>query len=165
MNLRGLIIWTAWKKGANLQGANLQGANLQGANLQGANLLGADLQGANLLGANLRRANLLGANLRRANLRRANLLGANLLGANLQGANLLGADLQGPNLLRVYSSKRLLRINGFKYDIIINGEIAQIGCKHKTIQEWIDRDWTNSTVPEPEQVLILELFKKVFINE
>ena len=95
MNIRGLLIWTAWKAGANLQGANLQGADLQG----------------------------------------------------------------------VHSSKRLLRINGFKYDVIINGEIAQIGCKYKTIQEWIDRDWTNSTVPKKEQEFILELLQGELFDE
>ena len=110
MNIRGLLIWTAWKAGANLQGADLQEADLQEADLRGADLQEADLRG-------------------------------------------------------VRSSKRLLRINGFKYDVIINGEVAQIGCKYKTIQEWIDRDWTNSTVPKKEQEFILELFKKVFINE
>jgi len=95
MNIRGLLIWTAWKAGANLQGADLQEADLQG----------------------------------------------------------------------VHSSKRLLRINGFKYDVIINGEIAQIGCKYKTIQEWIDRDWTNSTVPKKEQEFILELLQGELFDE
>lgn len=95
MNIRGLLIWTAWKAGANLRGADLQEADLQG----------------------------------------------------------------------VHSSKRLLRINGFKYDVIINGEIAQIGCKYKTIQEWIDRDWTNSTVPKKEQEFILELLQGELFDE
>lgn len=31
MNLRGLIVWAAYRKGANLRGANLQEADLRGA--------------------------------------------------------------------------------------------------------------------------------------
>lgn len=94
-----------------------------------------------------------------------NLRGLIVWAAYRKGANLRGANLQEADLRGAVSSKRLLRLNGFKYDVIINGMEAQIGCKHKTIQEWIKRDWSSSSVPKEEQALILELFKKVFINE
>ena len=76
---------SAWRLGANLEGANLARANLEGANLARANLADADLRGANLA-----RADLRGANLARADLEGANLEGAYLEGANLEGAYLGG---------------------------------------------------------------------------
>ncbi len=85
----------AIKRGADLEGANLEGAYLRGADLEGANLEGAYLRGADLGGADLEGANLGGAYLRGAYLEGANLEGADLEGANLEGADLGGAYLEG----------------------------------------------------------------------
>ena len=46
----GEAVMEAYRKGADLRGADLQDANLRGADLQDANLRGANLQDANLRG-------------------------------------------------------------------------------------------------------------------
>jgi uncharacterized protein YjbI with pentapeptide repeats len=128
---------------ANLRGANLVDANLRGANLRGANLVDANLRGANLRGADLVDANLRGANLVDANLRGANLRGADLRDANLVDANLRGADLRGANLvdanLRGATNKELAYFPIYcKWSHSIKGDKIQIGCKEKTIKEWVN---------------------------
>ena len=124
--------------GANLIGANLIGANLEGANLKGANLYGANLIGANLIGANLIGANLIGANLGGANLIGANLIGANLEGANLEDANLRDANLEDANLINA-TNKELSYLPIFcKWSHSIKGDKIQIGCKEKTMEEWVN---------------------------
>ena len=97
-NLEGAYLARANLEGAYLARANLEGADLRGANLARANLEGADLRGAYLAGADLRGANLARANLADADLRGAYLAGAKLAGANLEGAYLAGAYLAGANL-------------------------------------------------------------------
>lgn len=62
-DLRGVNLWRA-----DLREADLRVANLRGANLQEADLWGADLRGANLRGADLREGDHWVANLRGANL-------------------------------------------------------------------------------------------------
>jgi hypothetical protein len=119
--------------GADLYGANLRSANLYGANLRSANLYGADLYGANLYGANLESADLYGANLYGANLYGANLRSANLYGADLYGANLYGANLESAD------NKELAYLPIYcKWSHSIKGDKIQIGCKEKTIEEWVN---------------------------
>ncbi len=79
-----------------------------------------DLRGTNLRNADLRGADLRGADLIGANLRNADLSGANLRGANLRGANLSGTSL--PLFC--------------KWDISIQNDKINIGCKSKTMNEW-----------------------------
>ena len=62
---------------------------------RGVNLYEADLRAANLVGAILREANLSEANLYEADLHGANLRGANLAGTILYKADLSGTDLGG----------------------------------------------------------------------
>jgi len=82
-------------RNADLWGVNLRDADLRGADLRDAALWGADLRDAALWGADLRRADLQGANLRDADLRRADLQGANLRDADLRRADLWGANIDG----------------------------------------------------------------------
>jgi uncharacterized protein YjbI with pentapeptide repeats len=122
-NLSGADLSYADLIGVNLSYADLIGANLSGVNLRRTNLSYADLIGANLDGANLDGANLARADLRRADLRRANLSGANLNGANLDGAILDGTEIP------MYCKWAVT---------IINNEIIRIGCKEKSLLEWVE---------------------------
>jgi hypothetical protein len=132
-NLRSANLRSANLYGANLRSANLESANLRSANLESANLYGANLYGANLESANLRSANLYGANLESANLRSANLESANLYGANLRSANLESANLYGAK------NTQLAYIPIYcKWSHSIIGDKIQIGCKEKTVLDWVD---------------------------
>jgi hypothetical protein len=127
----------AIKEGANLFGANLVRANLVRANLESANLFGANLESANLESANLESANLESANLFGANLVRANLFGANLVRANLESANLFGANLVRAN------QPIFCRWTVSHYKNEEGTTLVKIGCKHKTIEDWVK--WFEST--------------------
>jgi len=138
----------AAKKGADLQGADLQGAYLQGADLQGAYLKGAYLQGAYLKGADLQGADLLGAYLKGADLQGADLQGAYLQGADLQGAYLQGADLKGAYLQGEKISKAIVFTGLYKYIVIpyITEEgvkRVKMGCHNRTLEEWENDFWNN----------------------
>ena len=142
-NLHGANLHGADLEGADLLFANLHRANLEGANLHGANLEDADLEGANLHlanleGANLHRTNLHLANLHGANLHRANLEGANLRGVSLHGANLHGANLHRANLEGANLKDAIIPIYCKWHVSIINQEFIKIGCKEKTIKEWVE---------------------------
>jgi hypothetical protein len=131
------------EKGANLHSAYLIDADLSGANLCGANLHSAYLIDADLSGTDLRGANLIDANLSNANLSNADLRGADLCGADLCGADLRGADLRGANLsnadLRGADFKNAIIPIYCKWNVsVINQEIIKIGCKKKTIKEWVE---------------------------
>ncbi len=102
-DLRGADLSRAYLIGADLSGADLRGADLSGADLIGADLSGADLSGARLIGADLSGADLsgarlIGADLSGADLIRADLIGADLIGVDLSGADLSGVDLSGARL-------------------------------------------------------------------
>jgi hypothetical protein len=131
----GSIIFTYEKENATIkeavlkalkEGANLYGANLRGANLENANLENANLENANLRGANLENANLRSANLENANLENANLENAFLKNANLENANLRGANLENANRVPMFC----------KWTHGTKGDLIQIGCKEKTIEDW-----------------------------
>jgi hypothetical protein len=67
-----------------------------------------------------------GANLYGANLRGANLENANLENANLENANLRGANLENANRVPMFC----------KWTHGTKGDLIQIGCKEKTIEDW-----------------------------
>jgi len=140
-DLRGANLSRADLRAADLREADLREADLREADLRGADLREADLREADLRGANLSRADLRGADLRGADLRGANLSRANLSRADLRGADLRGADLRGANLrgadLREAENKDLAYIPiHCKWSTSIKGDLIQIGCKEKTIEEW-----------------------------
>jgi hypothetical protein len=133
----------AIENGADLSEVGLSFANLSGADLRSANLHRADLRGANLSGAGLRDADLRRADLRDADLSFANLSFADLIGANLSFANLSFADLRGADLRDANLISSDLRDADLpmycKWSFsIINQEIIKIGCKEKTISEWVE---------------------------
>jgi hypothetical protein len=75
----------------------------------------------NTIAETLTLANLSGANLRSANLRSADLSGANLRSANLSGA----------------LNKEAAHLPQFcKWSHSLRGDLIQIGCKEKTIEDW-----------------------------
>jgi len=92
------------------------------------NTIKLTVEKAVIIGANLVDANLVGANLGDANLRDANLGDANLGGANLIGANLRGATNKELAYFPIYC----------KWSHSIKGDKIQIGCKEKTIKEWVN---------------------------
>ena len=103
----------AVKEGAYLRGANLESANLESAYLEGANLEGANLEGAYLRCANLR--------------------GANLESAYLESAYLEGAYLEGAKSLDKIT--KLPMYCKWSHGIT-NGNLINIGCEKRTIDEW-----------------------------
>ena len=139
-------------RGAVLIGANLSRADLSRADLSRADLRGADLRGAVLICTNLSGTYLIDTVLICADLRDADLRGAVLIGANLSRADLNGADLRGANLrsadlidanLSGVKNKETANLPIYnKWSYSIKGDIIQIGCKEKTIEEW-DK-WFNS---------------------
>jgi hypothetical protein len=165
-----LTVEKAVKEDANLIYANLGGANLRDANLIYANLGGANLRDANLRDANLIYANLGGANLRDANLRDANLRGANLRDANLRGANLEDANLIYANLedanLRGANNKELAYLPIYcKWSHSIKGDKIQIGCKEKTIEDWINFfEQSTETYSTERDTQVFKQIKAVFYS-
>ena len=115
----------------------LTNANLTDANLTDAYLRNADLRNADLRNADLTNADLTNADLTNANLRYANLTDAYLTNADLTNAN-----------IPIYSKRQ----------ISIIGDYIQVGCKRKTIDEWID--WLNSD-EEYETKRNTEEFKRI----
>ena len=105
------------------------------------------LTNANLTDANLTDAYLRNADLRNADLTNADLTNANLRYANLTDAYLTNADLTNANI-PIYSKRQ----------ISIIGDYIQVGCKRKTIDEWID--WLNSD-EEYETKRNTEEFKRI----
>ncbi|WP_296683392.1 pentapeptide repeat-containing protein [Flavobacterium sp.] len=118
-------------RSANLCSANLYLADLSSADLRSANLSSADLCSANLSSADLSSANLSSADLSSADLSSANLRSADLCSANLSSANLSSADLSSAK------NKEKSHLPIFcKWTHSIKGDLIQIGCKEKTIEEW-----------------------------
>ena len=62
----------------------------------------------------------------RADLREADLRGADLRGANLRGADLREAENKDLAYIPIHC----------KWSTSIKGDLIQIGCKEKTIEEW-----------------------------
>ena len=92
------------------------------------NLSNADLRGADLRGVDLSYYNLSNADLRGVDLRGVDLRGVDLSYSNLSYSNLRGVDLRGVKI-PLYC----------KWNItIINDKIIKIGCKEKTIDEWVN---------------------------
>ena len=127
----------------DLRDADLEGANLRDADLRSVDLRSANLYGTDLRSADLRYDNLEGADLRSADLRSADLRGADLEGADLRYANLEGADLRSADLTGAYLThcKGILSFTGEKHLLIYFKHkgiyYAKIGCRTKTIQEWL----------------------------
>jgi uncharacterized protein YjbI with pentapeptide repeats len=129
---------------ADLSGCNLRGSDLSDSDLRFSDLSGSDLSRANLSGSDLSRANLSGSNLSRANLSdsdlsRANLSDSDLSRANLSRANLSDSDLSRANLsgCKIYKTTGIIYIDGPQYPIYSSKHILQIGCQHKTHDEWL----------------------------
>ena len=96
------------------------------------------------------------------NFYKADLSGANLSGVDLSGADLLGANLTGANLFRAITD--IVQISSrFKYVITICPNTIWIGCKNKTLQQWIEYfEIGNTSVPKNERQKIIDICKIVF---
>jgi len=75
------------------------------------------------------------ANLSEANLRGADLRGANLREANLREADLSGADLREANLS---AKQHISQIHGGRHIIVAINDDVRIGCKRKSLAEWLE---------------------------
>lgn len=116
MDLNGIVLKSAFLKGADLSGSLLNGAELNRciliqANLReclvtGASFEETDLYQGNLSGISANAASFLRCNLSMANLENARLIAVSfqesyLYGASFKNANLLGADFQDAILINV----------------------------------------------------------------
>ena len=113
---------------ADLRSANLSSADLSSADLRSANLSSADLYSADLRSADLSSADLSSADLRSANLSSADLRSADLRSADLRSANLSSAKNKESSYFPIFCQ--------WSHSII--GNKIQIGCKEKTIEEWVN---------------------------
>ena len=120
-------------KEVSLHSADLYSADLSSADLYSADLYSADLRSADLSSADLRSANLSSADLRSANLSSANLRSADLRSADLRSADLRSANL---SLAKNKESSYFPIFCQWSHSII--GNKIQIGCKEKTIEEWVN---------------------------
>ena len=111
---------------------------------------------AHLFEANLSEANLRGAELRRAELRRA----------DLSGAKLSEADLH-----KVKSNVILATFQLNKYSASLIGDMLRIGCKHKTLKEWvkdgksIGRNEGFTEVEIKNHLTIIKALKKLVVEK
>jgi hypothetical protein len=124
----GLAIKAAYKRGANMSGADLHDANLSDAYMRGADLRGADLHDANLHGAYLR------------------------------GADLRGANLHGAKIVRVIARIDRLDGYEFIAFETDNGLIIRAGCRTMSPSEYRDhvaREYPNTDKAE-ETLAILD---------
>jgi uncharacterized protein YjbI with pentapeptide repeats len=105
-DLKGVELFHADLRGADLSGVDLRGAQLDHAFLHRAHLDGADLSGASLKGTHLLLAHLTGADLSNAELGGAVFSGADLRGANFRSAQLSGAQFGDAYLVTGGSIRR-----------------------------------------------------------
>ena len=96
-------------------------------------LYSADLRSADLSSADLRSADLSSADLRSAN-----LSSADLYSADLSSADLRSADLRSANLSSAKNKESSYFPIFCQWSHSIIGNKIQIGCKEKTIEEWVN---------------------------
>jgi|AGTN01.3.fsa_nt_gi Uncharacterized low-complexity proteins len=94
---RGLMLWKADFKDADLSSMKLPEIRLQAALLEGTNFSGTDLTKANLIESSAVKANFQNANLTDSVAMRSNFAGANFSGANLTKVHCLSANFAEAN--------------------------------------------------------------------
>ena len=133
-----ITVEQALRKEVSLYSADLRSADLSSADLYSADLRSADLSSADLSSADLRSANLSSADLRSADLSSADLRSANLSSADLRSADLRSADLRSANLSSAKNKESSYFPIFCQWSHSIIGNKIQIGCKEKTIEEWVN---------------------------
>ena len=113
-------------------------ALIKEVSLHSADLYSADLSSADLYSADLYSADLRSADLSSADLRSANLSSANLRSADLRSADLRSADLRSANLSLAKNKESSYFPIFCQWSHSIIGNKIQIGCKEKTIEEWVN---------------------------
>jgi len=86
--------------------------------------------------SDLRYSDFSGSDLRYSDLRYSNLSGSNLSGSDLRYSDLRYSNLSGSNLSGAKNKDLAYIPIHCKWPTSIKGDLIQIGCKEKTIEQW-----------------------------
>jgi hypothetical protein len=135
-----------------LTNANFDGAYLVRANFRNAYSENADFTSANLTDSDLRCAEFIDADFTSANLTRALFCEANLTRTNLEGVHLCAT---------IGNSREIRTIQTDPWTITYTDTDMAIGCKQRSIKEWMSFDRGQIAEMDFEAVRWWELWKPI----